>query len=127
MRCPPSASARAASNRPDQGRSPNRWCRRSIARDPQVESDARLLRDLRRIDVEERLERHPCTLRLAGVEVRAPQGLDVDLETGLVYVSNNGSAVAGCQPGPGVEGTMSIVDPAQASQFRAQLHLHPMP
>jgi DNA-binding beta-propeller fold protein YncE len=43
---------------------------------------------------------------------RAPQGLDVDLETGLVYVSNNGAAVAACQPGPGIEGTMSLVDPA---------------
>lgn len=42
---------------------------------------------------------------------RAPQGLDVDLETGLVYVANNGSGVAGCQPGPGIEGTMSVVDP----------------
>jgi DNA-binding beta-propeller fold protein YncE len=44
---------------------------------------------------------------------RAPQGLDVDLETGLVYVSNNGSYVAACKgTGQGVDRSMSIVDPA---------------
>ncbi len=49
------------------------------------------------------------SIQLSG---RAPQGLDVDLETGLVYVANNGSAVAGCAASPGVEGSLSVVDPA---------------
>lgn len=44
---------------------------------------------------------------------RAPQGLDVDLETGLVYVANNGSYVANCKgTGQGVDRSMSIVDPS---------------
>jgi DNA-binding beta-propeller fold protein YncE len=54
---------------------------------------------------------------------RAPQGLDVDLETGLVYVSNNGAAVAACQPGPGIEGTMSVVDPASMRETASAQNL----
>lgn len=43
---------------------------------------------------------------------RAPQGLDVDLGSGLVYVSNNGNVAALCQGnGQGVPSSMSIVDP----------------
>jgi DNA-binding beta-propeller fold protein YncE len=54
---------------------------------------------------------------------RAPQGLDVDLETGLVYVSNNGAAVAACQPGPGIEGTMSVVDPTTMREIASVQNL----
>jgi hypothetical protein len=42
---------------------------KSIARDPQVESDARLLRDLRRIDVEE-LCRVDLDLKRVGIKRR---------------------------------------------------------
>lgn len=79
------------------------------------------------------LPRVEATLRTWPLTGAGPQGLDVDAQTGLVYVANNGNVIAGCagdasQPGhdpatgmePPIEGsaTLSIVDPETGETAR---------
>jgi DNA-binding beta-propeller fold protein YncE len=68
------------------------------------------------------------TIKLTGV---APQGLDIDPDTGYVYVGNNGTIISGCDGDSSRSGennappatqkpgahTLSIVDPAQGKEL----------
>lgn len=66
-------------------------------------------------------------LKKVSLSGTAPQGLDVDLKSGLVYIGNNGNIIAGCEGDVTKQGnmqaqakpftnTLSIVDPASGKE-----------